>query len=88
MSTYEVVVHDGPDKAELARAADTHAHLPLHTDEGEFEVQVDAIEDLDQGIPDVAIRGHITSGTLKGRSFIGTYDPMSHKGSLHLENAP
>jgi|RhiMetdeSRZDD1v2_1073273.scaffolds.fasta_scaffold1712042_2 hypothetical protein len=86
MSTYEMLVQDGPGKAELLRAADEHAPSIFETDEGRLEVRVDAVNELGHGIADVAIQGDIVTGAHAGLGFIGTYDPNSHKGCLHLQS--
>ena len=91
MSIYSVGVTSGPSKAVLQAAvcnSRDHQHVAFVTDEGSFEVHVDACEDLGGNAPGVVIRGHIASGPYQGRSFIGTYDPGTHKGSLNLSAAP
>ena len=90
MSIYSVGVVTGPSKAALQAAVGNrseHQHVAFATDEGSFEAHVDACEDLGGNAPGVAIRGHIASGPYQGRSFIGTYDPGTHKGSLNLSTA-
>ena len=86
MSIYSVGVINGPSRAALQAAAGPNHHLAFATDEGTFEAHVDACEDLD-GAAGVVISGHVTSGPYEGRSFIGTYDPSTHKGSLNLSAA-
>ena len=91
MSIYSVGVTSGPSKAALQAAvcnSRDHQHVAFVTDEGSFEVHVDACEDLGANAPGVVIRGHIASGPYQGRSFIGTYDPSTHKGGLNLSAAP
>ena len=91
MSIYSVGVVNGPSKAALQTAVGNsreHQHVAFATDEGSFEAHVDACEDLGGNAPGVVIRGHIASGPYQGRSFIGTYDPGTHTGSLNLSTAP
>ncbi len=91
MSIYSVGVINGPTKAALQAAVSNsreHQHVAFATDEGSFEAHMDACEELGGNAPGVVIRGHIASGPYQGRSFIGTYDPGTHKGSLNLSAAP
>jgi hypothetical protein len=90
MSIYSVGVINGSSKAALQAALGNgqgHRHVAFATDEGSFEANLDACEDLGGNAPGVVIRGHITSGPYRGRSFIGTYDPTTHKGNLNLSVA-
>jgi hypothetical protein len=52
------------------------------------EAHLDACEDLTDKAVGVTIRGRIVSGPYQDRSFIGTYDPASHTGSLNLSISP
>jgi len=91
MSIYSVGVINGPSKTALQSAVNNsreHQHVAFATDEGSFEAHMDACEELGGNAPGVVIRGHIASGPYQGRSFIGTYDPGTHKGSLNLSAAP
>ena len=91
MSIYQVGVVNGPSEAALQAAVGNgreHQHVAFATDEGSFEAHIDACEDLGGNAPGVVIRGHIASGPYQGRSFIGTYDPATHKGNLNLAAAP
>jgi hypothetical protein len=90
MSIYQVGVINGPSHAALQAAvrAPDHQYVAFATDEGSFEAQIDACEDLGGNAAGVALRGQVASGPYQGRSFIGTYDPATHKGSLNLASAP
>lgn len=80
---FELGITNGPLRPALRPAAEPQ-RVWFDTEEGRVEVQVDACEDLTDKTVGVAIRGHIASGPYQGRSFIGTYDPASHTGSLNL----
>jgi hypothetical protein len=58
------------------------------TEEGRIEAHLDACEDLNDREIGVTIRGRIAAGPYEGRSFIGTYDPATHTGSLNLSARP
>jgi hypothetical protein len=90
MSIYQLGIIKGPPKAALlaAMANDReHKHVAFETDEGSFEAHIDGCDDLGGNALGVAIRGHIVSGCYQGRSFIGTYDPDTDKGSLNISFA-
>jgi hypothetical protein len=44
-------------------------------------------EDLGDKAVEVTIRGHIAAWPYEGRSFIGTYDPASHTGSVNFRQS-
>jgi hypothetical protein len=90
MPIYQVGVINGPSKAALQSAVGNnreHEHVAFATDEVSLEAHLDACEDLGGNAPGVVIRGRVASGPYEGRSFIGTYDPGTHKGSLNLSAA-
>jgi hypothetical protein len=86
MSIYMLGVIDGPSLAAL-QGSISRAHVSFDTDEGRFEAHIHVCDMLpdDAG---VAVQGNITSGPYEGRSFVGTYDPHTHKGRLNLAAAP
>jgi hypothetical protein len=77
---------NGPLRAALQVAA--NQPVWFDTEEGRIEAHLDACEDLGEKAVGVTIRGCIASGPYQGRSFIGTYDPISHTGSLNLSSSP
>ena len=90
MSNYEVLVSEGPGETDLLRSVVSrgqHRLVSFRTDEGVIEASIDAEQDLEDAAG-VVIRGNIASGPFKGRPFIGTYDPGTHRGCLKLGNVP
>lgn len=90
MSIYQLGIIKGPPRAVLLAAmgnAREHKQVAFDTDEGSFEAQIDGCDDLGGNAPGVAVRGRIVSGSYQGRSFIGTYDPETKKGSLNISFA-
>jgi hypothetical protein len=69
MSTNDLEVSNGPDKAGLLRAVtnpDQHLHVSFDTAAGAVEAHIDAIEEGgDDGLT-FALRGHLTSGNVRG----------------------
>jgi hypothetical protein len=85
--TDEVHVSGGPDKADLLRAVtnpDQHIHVIFQTADGPVEAHVDAIEEGGEDGLTFAVRGHLTSGNLRGAAFAGEYDSASRSGRLRL----
>ena len=83
----EIQVSNGPDKADLLRAVtnpDRHLHVIFDTADGPVEAHVDAIEEGGEDGLRFAVRGHLTSGTLRGAQFAGEYDSASRSGRLKL----
>ena len=87
MSIFELSITDGPRRAALRTAANSQP-VWFNTEEGRIKAHLDACEDLSDKTVGVSIRGYIASGPYQGRSFIGTYDPTSHTGSLNLSSSP
>jgi hypothetical protein len=90
MNTSELHVSNGPDKSDLLRAVtnpDEHLHVPFDTAQGLVEAHIDAIEE--SGIDGLAfaLRGHLTSGNLRGAVFSGIYDTSTRSGRLVLQRA-
>ena len=83
----EIDVRDGPDKADLLRAVtnpDRHIHVIFQTADGPLEAHVDAIEEGGEDGLTFGVRGHLTSGNLRGAQFAGEYDSASRSGRLRL----
>jgi hypothetical protein len=81
MSTQELVVSNGPDKADLLRAV-TNPHEHIHVS---FDTAADLVEaHIGQDGLNFALRGHITSGIFRGAVFAGMYDCNSRTGRLVL----
>jgi hypothetical protein len=83
----EIDVRDGPDKADLLRAVtnpDQHIHVVFQTADGPVEAHVDAIEEGGADGLTFGVRGHLTSGNLRGAEFAGEYDSASRSGRLRL----
>ena len=83
----EIQVSNGPDKADLLRAVtnpDRHLHVIFDTADGPVEAHVDAIEEGGEDGLRFAVRGHLTSGILRGAQFAGEYDSASRSGRLKL----
>jgi hypothetical protein len=90
MSTNELEIRNGPDKADLLRAvtnAHKHLHVTFETRDDAVEAHIDAIEELTTDGSAFALRGHLTSGNLRGVVFTGTYDVSSRSGQLVLKRA-
>lgn len=86
MSSNEVLISDGPGKADLTRAVlEENRGVSFSTDEGVLEAQLKAVQDLGDHATFI-VRGVITSGRCKGQGFVGTYDSESHWGNLKLES--
>jgi hypothetical protein len=83
----EIHVSDGPDKADLLRAVtnpDQHIHVVFQTADGPVEAHVDAIEEGGEDGLTFGVRGHLTSGNLRGAEFARKYDSASRSGRLRL----
>jgi hypothetical protein len=87
MSIFELGITNGPLRAALKASAEPQ-RVWFDTEEGRVEAHLDACEELSDKSIGVTIRGHIASGPYQGRSFIGTYDPRNHKGTLNLTGSP
>ena len=90
MARNEIEVRDGPDKADLLRAVanpDQHLHVSFHTPTDLLEAHIGAIEELGSDGVTFALRGHLTSGDLRGAAFAGAYDTSSRSGRLLLKRA-
>jgi hypothetical protein len=86
----EIQVSDGPDKADLLRAVanpDKHLHVIFETADGPVEANLDVIDEGGADGLRFAVRGHLTSGNLKGARFAGEYDSASRSGRLRLRHA-
>lgn len=90
MSSNDLDVSNGPDKSDLLRAVanpEKHLHVSFDTAAGPVEAHIDAIEEGgDDGLT-FALRGHLTSGNLRGAVFAGRYDSTSRTGRLVLRRA-
>jgi hypothetical protein len=90
MTSNNLDVRNGPDKADLLRAVanpDQHLHVAFDTPEGLVEAHIDAVEEGgDDGLT-FSLRGHLTSGNLRGALFSGVYDGTSGTGRLLLKRA-
>ena len=90
MSSNDLEVSNGPDKADLLRAVsnpDKHLHVAFDTPAGPVEAHIDAIEEGgDDGLT-FTLRGHLTSGNVRGAVFSGVYDSTGRTGRLTLRRA-
>jgi hypothetical protein len=90
MASNELEVSNGPGKADLLRAVtnpDKHLHVSFDTATDPVEAHIDVIEERgDDGLT-FALRGHLTSGNLRGAVFSGVYDTVSRTGRLVLRRA-
>jgi hypothetical protein len=90
MSANELEVTNGPDKADLLRAItnqEEHLHVAFDTPTDPVEAHIDAIEETGDDGMTFALRGHVTSGNLRGAVFAGVYDASSRTGRLVLRRA-
>jgi len=90
MTKYDLEVCNGPDKADLLRAVtnpDKHVHVSFETPGELVEAHIDAIEELRSDGMVFGLRGHLTTGNLRGAAFTGTYDCGSRVGHLMLQGA-
>jgi hypothetical protein len=90
MSSNDLEVSNGPDKAVLLRAVsnpEKHLHVGFDTAAGPIEAHIDAIEEGGEDGLTFALRGHLTSGNVRGAIFSGTYDSASRTGRLTLRRA-
>jgi hypothetical protein len=90
MTKYDLEVCNGPDKADLLRAVtnpDKHVHVSFETSGELVEAHIDAIEELRSDGMVFGLRGHLTTGNLRGAVFTGTYDCGSRVGHLMLQGA-
>jgi hypothetical protein len=88
MATHELEVRNGPDKADLLRAvanSDKHVHVSFETAGDLVEAHIDSIEELRSNGMVFGLRGHLTTGDLRGAVFSGTYDCGSRVGRLTLK---
>jgi hypothetical protein len=89
MSADQIEVSNGPDKADLLRAVanpEKHLHVSFDTPTDAVEAHIDAIEERGDGLT-FALRGHLTSGNLRGAVFSGLYDSGTRTGRLILRRA-
>ena len=90
MASNDLSVSNGPDKADLLRAVanpDAHLHVAFDTADGLVEAHIDAIEEGGNDGLTFSLRGHLTSGNLRGALFSGLYDSASRTGRLVLKRA-
>ena len=90
MTTHELEVCNGPDKAGLLRAvtnSDEHLHVSFETAGDLVEAHIDAIEELRSDGMVFGLHGHLTTGELRGVGFIGTYDCGLRVGRLLLNHS-
>jgi len=90
MTTHELEVCNGPDKAGLLRAvtnSDEHLHVSFETAGDLVEAHIDAIEGLRSDGMVFGLHGHLTTGELRGVGFIGTYDCGLRVGRLLLSHS-
>jgi hypothetical protein len=80
ISSNELEISGGPDKADLLRAV-TNPSRHLHV--AFVEAHIDE-EGGDDGLT-FALRGHLTSGNLRGAVFFARYDSGSRTGRLVLK---
>jgi hypothetical protein len=88
MVSNELVVSNGPDKAELLRAVTNpgqHLHVSFNTPMDMVEAHIDSIEEIGNDGVTFGLRGHLTSGNLRGAVFAGAYDTASRSGRLLLK---
>jgi hypothetical protein len=88
MSTNELEVRSGPDKADLLRAVATpekHLHVSFDTEVDSVEADIDGIEEIGGDGFTFGLRGHLTSGNLRGALFAGTYNSGTRRGRLILK---
>jgi hypothetical protein len=90
MATNQLDVRNGPDKADLLRAVtnpDQHLHVSFETPVDAVEAHIDGVEEIGVDGVTFGLRGHLTSGNLRGAAFAGTYDVSSRTGRLRLKPA-
>ena len=88
MSANELEVRNGPDQTDLLRAVANpaeHIHVCFHTEVDPVEAHIDAIEEIGGDRLTFGLRGHLTSGNLKGAMFAGTYNSGTRSGRLILK---
>jgi hypothetical protein len=81
-------VHNGPDKSDLLRAVtnpDKHIHVSFDTRDEPIQAHIDVVEEVGVEGIGFALRGHLTSGHLRGANFAGTYDVSTRTGRLLVE---
>jgi len=88
MTTNELEIRNGPDKADLLRAVanpDKHLHVMFHTASEALEAHIDAIDE--EGLDGLrfALRGHLKSEHFRGAHFTGVYDAETRTGRLRLQ---
>jgi hypothetical protein len=84
MTTNELEVRNGPDKADLLRAVanpNKHLHVMFDTSTDPVEAHIDAIEEMGSDGMTFGLRGHLTSGNFRGVVFGGIYRRKSRDGS-------
>jgi hypothetical protein len=90
MSTNELEVRNGPDKADLLRAManpQQHLQVSFDTEVDPVEAHINAIEEIGGDGLTFGLRGHLTSGNLRGAMFAGTYNSGTRKGRIILKRA-
>jgi hypothetical protein len=88
MTPHELKVRNGPDKADLLRAVsnpDRHIHVSFETVGDPVEAHIASIEEMDSNGTLFGIRGHLTTGNLRGAVFAGIYDCGERAGLLTLK---
>ena len=90
MPANKLEVCNGPAKAGLLRAVtnpDAHLHVSFDTPVDAVEAHIDAVEETGGSGTTFALRGHLTSGNLRGAVFAGTYDCETRTGVLVLKQS-
>jgi hypothetical protein len=88
MSTSEIEISQGPDKADLLRAVtnpDKHLHVTFHTPVDPVEAHIDTVEEIGTDGFTFGLRGHLASGNLRGAAFTAIYDSSNRRGRLVLK---
>jgi hypothetical protein len=87
MTTTELLISDGPDKAELLRSLASHRReisTRFCTSDGAFDVIVDQMDPSSANRKRLILEGHFCSGIYSGLCFAGTYDLDTKRGLLMM----
>lgn len=91
MPTNQLDISNGPDKADLLRAVsnpEQHLHVAFETALDPIEAHIDRLEEVGSDGLTFALKGHLTSGRLRGASFVAAYDCATRTGRLSLTLKP
>lgn len=84
MTRQVVKISDGPDKPALQKSlAYENKLVEFMLNGAPFTARIEHMEEQAEGLT-FEIKGHITSGELRGRSFQGIYSAGARSGSIAL----